>query len=112
MNLKIGGIYTIKTNNHYSKLYEYIIIIKIMSNIDKIIGISIYLNKMDIPNNKLLQEIIQNKVKLENDLHNFWIMSNYSFIKNSLNDRIDGYLGQIEDNLLFFLQDCSQLIFK
>ena len=111
MELKIGGIYSMKISNDYYKWIEYIVIIELKQNIDKIIGISTYLNKSTIQNNKLFQEKIWDLVKVKHDLSNFWIMSYYSIVKDTINKRISGYLGQVDDELLNFLQNCSNSVF-
>ena len=95
MNLKIGGIYTVEEFKYYLRAA----IIIIDKNDDEylfyVIKISNYFNKNDI------ETILNNQIKyLELRKKSFCIETEYFLI-----DKIDGYMGQINDDILFKLSD-------
>lgn len=95
MNLKIGGIYTVEEFKYYLRAA----IIIIDKNDDEylfyVIKISNYFNKNDIEN------ILKNQIKyLELKKKNFYIGT-----EHFLSSKIDGYMGQVNDDMLLKLSD-------
>lgn len=95
MNLKIGGIYTYDTPWHQDR--GAIIIINKKNNY-----ISYYMFKirLDFTKNDI-ETILNNQIKyLELRKKNFWIGT-----KQFLLDKIDGYMGQVNEDILVKLSD-------
>ena len=94
MNLKIGGIYTADNFKYYSRVA--IIIIDKNDNYSfYVLKILDYFNKNDIEN------ILKNQIKyLELRKKNFWIGT-----EQFLLDKIDGYMGRVNEDMLFKLSD-------
>lgn len=92
MNLKIGGIYTADNFKYYSRVA--IIIIDKNDNYSfYVLKILDYFNKNDIEN------ILKNQIKyLELKKMNF-----YTATEHFLSSKIDGYMGQVNNNILFNL---------
>ena len=95
MNLKIGGIYTYDTPWHQDR--GAIIIINKKNNY-----ISYYMFKIrpDFTKNDI-ETILNNQIKyLELKKQNFYIVTEHFLL-----DKLDGYMGRVNDDMLLKLSD-------
>ena len=94
MNLKIGGIYTVEEFKYYLRA-AIVIIDKNDEYSFYVLKISNYFNKNDIEN------ILKNQIKyLELKKKNFYIGT-----EHFLSSKIDGYMGQVNDDMLVKLSN-------
>lgn len=95
MNLKIGGIYTVEEFKSYFRAA----IILIDKNDDEylfyVIKISNYFNKNDI------ETILNNQIKYLKLIKKKFYIGTEDFLL----DKIDGYMGQVNDDMLLKLSD-------